>query len=151
MSEIVSVEVPTPATDTVTETVIASSDGVHQHLSTVDADVQNVEQCLEEHAEQSEIRHEEILEGQAWHEKQFQLLSNQLQAQATQATTLQSLLASIQATLTELNLKLSTGSNHSTPSTQENVTEPTTEIVNPESVAVEKPVPPTKEKRRRVI
>lgn len=94
--------------------------------SIIAAEVAQVEADLEAHAEASEERHVEILEGQQWLENQFQLLSSMITAQQAQLTAMQAQQTALQTTVTELlNLNLSSALNPSNPQ----ASEPTPEAV----------------------
>src|ERR1035437_82964 len=121
----------------------------------VTSEVASVSDALAVHAEVSEERHEEILEGQAWLENQFPLLS--LANQALQATllslqtTVTTQLSMIQETLTR---NSSTDSIPSIPPMESPILEEAAiVVVEPESAVVESQEASTKtvQRRRRLI
>jgi hypothetical protein len=118
--------------------------------SVIVSEIAAVDQHLAEHAEVSEERHEEILEGQAWLENQFQSVQSTLTAlQTTLTAMLTTLTGQNQACLSileTLNQNLSTVSSPSTPPPPEAVV-----VEPPESAVVDHQAALMPRVKRRLI
>jgi peptidoglycan hydrolase CwlO-like protein len=132
----------------VTDTILATSGGIA-------AEVTEVSQQLSEHAEASEGRHEEILEGQSWLENQFQSIQSSQTAQQALLQSLTTQLAALTTMLQTLSQSLSMASDPSTPAIPETVViaEVQPEAApQPEPVAVaDHPAVQTRRAKRRLI
>jgi hypothetical protein len=119
----------------------------------VASEVVEVSDQLAEHAEASEERHEEILEGQEWLENQFQIQRSQLELFQTATTTmLNSLTTQLLAAITLLQ---NPNPNPNPPLLEDSnqlilpMSETEVEVVVPESDAVDLPVATTVPAKRK--